>query len=426
MLTRVCSFCSSARWVYFGIALMSLAALACQEDPVRVEPPDTDKPPEPFVEYRTWRAPQPIDGVPDVFGRVSPHPLSLSTSAIDELHLLMNIPADSMLPHNRYRLGYLHYDGVQWRRKAEVDGYGLFAPLTGIATAPGRVHFFWAGITADRQQEWIDNRRLFATDLFHCVWSGAVCSEPVSLSSTVHEWISFSEPVQDGQGRIHLITDTGPEVFHLILEAQGQLLSKNRIGFQSQPSLLVQGDTLHFVYMSGPLPGTGGANDLYYEAYHEGAWTEPVVIFHDVDKDANHPRLVIDENGLFHLVFYVTDAGGPSTQYMHSEDRGRTWTEPELLHRFSYLPFRAPKLGIDGHGILHVTWSHLGSLRSDSASVGIESYYAARRDGQWSAARRLFPELEPKSEAHLVVDANNIVHVIVLALDKNIYHARFE
>ena len=361
MFSRLGFFESATPWVCFGIAVMSLIALSCQESsPVgseQPEPPDE----KPFIEYRSWTPPERIEVVPDDYGRSELLPTSLSAIGDDGLLLLIRTNADSLTPPARLRLGYLQYDGSQWTLKAEVDGYGWFTPSTSVATASNRVHLFWGGITPDRQQDWM-SRDVFSSDLFHCFWNGATCSTPTSISTIApsDRSLQFAEAVQDRHGQIHLIVDLDGVTYHHILDAQGQLTSKTPLGIQSHPRIFIQGDTLHFVYMDGP-QGRGGANDLYYQAYHDGAWAVPVVSFHDVGKDGHHPTLAIDAEGVYHLAFYAHDPSGPvTTMYTHSEDGGRTWAAPEALFTNEYYFFRPPQLFVDGHGILHMSWSHVG------------------------------------------------------------------
>lgn len=425
ILSCVCSFALSVRWFCYGIVVMSLLAFSCQEDPVSVESPDPEKP---FIEYRAWTQPERIEGIPDDYGLSEMLPTSLSTSGNDDLHLLIRNNADGFVPPERLRLGYLLYDGTQWALQTEIDGYGWFTPSTSVAVAPNRAHLFWGGIMPERQQEWL-TRSVFSSDLFHCLWNGTTCTTPTSLSSIApsDHSLRFAEAMQDHHGQIHLIADLDGVVHHHVLDAQGQLISKTPLAVHSYPRILTHGDTLHYVYMDSPQERGTGQNDLYYQAYHDGVWTEPVVTFHDEDNDGHHPALAIDAEGGYHLAFYAHDPSGPvTTMYTHSENEGQTWAVPEALFTNRNFFFRAPQLVIDGHGILHLTGSHVGATLSDGISTGLDSYYAARREGQWSEVQRLYPEYEPISEAHLVVDGNDVVHVVFRTLDRNIYHVRFE
>lgn len=155
-------------------------------------------------------------------------------------------------------------------------------------------------------------------------------------------------------------------------------------------------------------------------------WSPRVTAFHDATKAGHHPTLAIGADGVYHLVFYAHNASGSyTTMYAASKDRGQTWSAPAALFTNELVVIGPPKLSFDAHSILHLMWTHLGGILSDS-SVGFDSYYAPLRNGEWSAVQRLFPDYEQVAAARMVVDANNVVHVLLLALDGGIYHARFE
>lgn len=415
------------------LALVSLTASSCQEtSPVNVES-FTEKPSPgevPFVEHRSWTQPRPIEVIPEVAQRIPPYPTALSTSGSGQLHLVTSIPADTLLPHERFYLGYFFYDGARWIHRTDIQGYGLFIPATVLGTTSATAHLFWTGITPDLQQDWLDHK-VFTSHLYYCYWNGEECSSPTIISDTVpsisHPAIILGRPMADQSGQIHLVADVGYNTFHFVFSPEGQFLNKTRIGSISQPHILMQADTLHLVYMDASRV-RGVANDLYYQAYRNGAWSEPVVLFHDVDALGHHPSLAIDSKGVYHLAFYSQDRhnGYITTMYTYSMNQGRSWSDPDPVYVHRSLFFRAPQLAVDSHDILHLIWSHGGGLLSDSLSFGIDNFYASRQNGSWSKAQRLYPELEPKSNVYMVIDANDVVHLVFAALDKNIYHVTFE
>ena len=415
----------------FGLLLFGCA----ETPPVEVETPGEEPPPveeTPFVEYRSWSRPQAIEAIPLPLGRLAANPNAFVADHEGNLLLLVQVPVDSLLPPQRLRLGYLRYDGARWSLEGEVEGDGWFLPASIIAD-DGVVQFFWGGVPPERRQDWLD-RKVHATDLFHCTWRSGACSTPTSLATVApfDRRLSFPEAVRDTRGNVHLVVDLGGTITkHYTVDAGGAPLREEVVGLHSEMRLLAEGDTLHMIYMAAPIRGTGGANDLFYQAFRDGVWSRPVVVYHDVDRLAQWPALALDAEGTLHSVFHSdgSTSGSKTLMYTFSKDRGRTWAAAEAVFTYPNSFFKPPIMAFDEHNVLHVTWSHLGSIRSDSLGFNFDFFYAARREGRWSEAQPLFPEFERISPPMTAIDENETVHLVFKALDAGkeiVYHAKFE
>ncbi|WP_456430043.1 hypothetical protein [Rhodocaloribacter sp.] len=346
--------------------------------------------------------------------------------------MLAQIQADTLFYPERFRMLYLQYDGARWSLEGAVEGDGWFLPASLVAE-DGAVRFFWAGIPPERRQDWLE-RKVRATDLFHCTWRSGACSTPTSLATVApfDRRLSFPEVVRDSRGNVHLVVDLGGTITkHYTVDAGDAPVREEVLGLQSEMRLLAEGDTLHMIYMGAPIRGTGGANDLFYQAFRDGVWSRPVVVYHDVDRFAQKPALALDAEGTLHSVFQSdgSTSGSNTLMYTFSKDRGRTWAAAEAVFTYPNSFFKPPIMAFDGYGVLHVTWSHLGSIRSDSLGFNFDFFYAARREGQWSEAQPLFPELERISPPWTAIDENETVHLVFTVLDAGkeiVYHAKFE
>ncbi|WP_456430041.1 hypothetical protein [Rhodocaloribacter sp.] len=419
-------------FLWLGVGLLSLVAAACRE----AQPVEQDFPPEdpplveetPFVEFRSWTAPRRIEVAPDP-GPYHLYPHSLSTEGLDGLHLLFSFPVDTLHPSQKLRLGYLRYDGNEWSLQGEIDGDGWLHPAPHIVDGAGELHVFFGGVLPEERAAWLE-RTIFSPHLFYCRWNATGCTAPTVLVSqpAVAYKIAFGDtsPVLDSRGRIQIIVEKIDFDEILTLDPGGTLLSRSRVE-GGDHHLLVAGDTLHRVYVAASKV-LGVANDLYYTYRLQGGWAEAVTIFHDVSRRGFLPVLAIDPAGVFHVVYYADgfERGTFTVEYTRSDDRGLTWSRPEVLGTIHGPFYRAPKLLADRYGVLHVFWNQVLLERLSNGGFGVKNSYRALREGVWEPPRFVFPGFELQIEAKAVLDGRGVVHVIFLALDGHIYHATFE
>ena len=405
-----------------------LCCVGCKESDIVGINPDNERPKEtvPFNEFRSWGSPEIIEEVPDVRPNRA-QPTSLSASGYNELNLLVRIPSDTLNSYTNIKIAYLRFDGTDWKLSANIEGWGWLFPSASITSVSMKTHFFWAGVTREQQQEWI-NRTISSTTLFHCVFEDGTCSNPIPIVSVnpggTH--LRFYSLGKDDRERIHTVVDIDGLSNHVILNDQGNVIEQNVLGTQTYPHIRLEQDTLHFVYMSGSSI-RGRSNDLYYQSYIDGKWSQPVTTFTHPNRDGHFPTITIDGKGRYHHAFYTLEPDGTvHVMYNYSLDKGKTWSPPESIYT-NYLSFaRSPKMEVDIYGVLHLTWSHFGRVLSDSSTVGIESYYASRNDSSWSQVKLLYSELESISDAQMAVTQKGVVHIVQIGLDKKIYHGRFE
>ncbi len=377
---------------------------------------DLEPEPGPIEDLRAWSLPQRIEVISfDMLTTNSPK--SISVSDEQDIHLLLTTAADTLEVHDLFRMAYLHYDGTTWTHQTDIDGFGIFKPAASISTPDGRLHFFWAGVAPEHRQSPATAR---VTDLFHCVWDGIACSQPVSLfAGGVLQFFYLDQAVLDHTGTIHVVFRYHGRMYHLMMLPGGST-TVTWIEGTAYPSLRRHGEALYLVWVSFPT-SDGGSNDVYYRAYRDGAWTPVRNIFHDVQRSAHVPALAIDHDGTHHLVFHAEIGNGPQVDllYMVSHDEGATWSAPSVLYSTTSFFSDPPVLVVDAYNVVHLRFSHWGSLPL------IDNFYMTLRAGEWSERVVLFPGHPSRTPAFMTVDGSNRVHVIWKSQDA-LYHARFE
>lgn len=339
--------------------------------------------------------------------------------------MIVRVPPDTVNIFDGTQLTYLHYNGSEWTVRDQFEGDGWFDPSAALAVSRTKTHLLWVGIPASKKMEWRE-RAVISSDLYYCLYQQGRCSEPVSLNAADNDVrrVDFRNAVIDQNGLVHLILDIWGVNYHYILDEQGQIRENQVVGYFTEAKLKVHNDTLHMVYMDAPERGQG-ANDLFYKYYADGTWSERVRTYHDIDQQGNHPVLEIDNEGIYHQVFTAKSREGlVSTMYNFSADRGRTWSEPETITTHPHLG-NANYLAVDRYGVLHAAWSNIGQIRFDD-TADINSYYASRRNGVWSEAIELFPELEAQYRVQMAVSNDGVVHVVLFGIDDRLHHMRFE
>ncbi len=127
------------------------------------------------------------------------------------------------------------------------------------------------------------------------------------------------------------------------------------------------------------------SGNLYYSsAYIESAsnsksWTSPMLIGSQAGPFAYSNLTVADNDHL--LVFYAGQISGTGLYFLHSDDGGRSWSQPLALSTTSQknLSYGAIKALVDDNGSIHIVWSLINEL-----GLGEEVHYArlnAQHDG---------------------------------------------
>ncbi len=397
-----------------SLLVWTFLLIGCEESNPLVPEPE----PEPFVEYRSWSVPERISALPDYGFPVSHRPTSISASG-EQLHLMLSTRADTNQVYDRYNMAYLSFEGGTWTYRGEVADYGVPRSSASIALPDGRVHLFWAAVAEYEQDKFPEE--IDATEVHHCLWEGTTCSVQ-SLFRVMYPveypFIRMSEALLDPAGDVHLMVK-GFWGQHIVINSAGEvdITPIPEVGY---PRIQQFNGQIYFLHVARPPEGFRGSNDLFHRRFINGRWTGPHHIFHDAGKQVHVPAYAIDSQGVHHIVFMVHNTVDTvSLTYMFSRDRGHSWSEPEVIYAQTSTFFRSPTLLVDSYDVLHVVWGHYGNLPE------IDNFYAARQNGVWTEAERLFPEYRSITDAKTTIDEQDQIHV-VWQDERDLYHARFE
>jgi hypothetical protein len=142
-----------------------------------------------------------------------------------------------------------------------------------------------------------------------------------------------------------------------------------------------------------------------------GGWTQPARV-HVHPAGASHaPQVAWGADGTLHAVWLEADPDEllpAHLLYAHSRN-GVAWSAPrELGTEAPGHVYYAPRLAVDGRGVLHLTFSRFRESVADP-----RHFHLTLRDGRWSAAREILPELGAvDSEVETTVDADGVVHAV--------------
>ena len=336
----------------------------------------------------------------------------------EELHLLLSIPDDSLIPHERQALAYLHFDGQTWTHRTTLHNNGLFLRTSVLADDKGGADLFWAGDPPEALppsptddisllNEW--------TTLFHCKWEGNECKKtPPLFSSKRNRWW-MRESVRDDEGNAHLVFLYNAFIYHLILRGEQAEMQRALLGLY--PRLQYHDKALFLAYVDTPQPPRHGANDLYYRSYRNGTWSDPVLVYHDPERTAHVPTIAIDLNGVHHLAWMVLPGDGEVLLFhATSNNEGLTWSEPEQVFSIRTMFARAPMMAVDGDNTVHLVWGHWHT--PPEAFI----FYASYRDGKWSEPEEPFKEIPITSPPYMALDALDRIHVVWVG-EKAVYHS---
>jgi hypothetical protein len=218
-------------------------------------------------------------------------------------------------------------DKVTWSPPVKLSDDTANVPHPAVAADPwGGVHVFWSQDAYGDQET--------ANLIFYRHWDGKSWSEPLDVMAGP-DWIQydFLYATCDATGTIHLIW--------------------------------AGSDGLH--YSSVPALNAGNVR----------SWQPPQVL---VEANAmGQSRLVVDQKGTLHVVYSMRRAG-TNVMYLHSQDRGLTWSEPvevtELPAGSPQIP-DAVRLEIDSHDGLHLVWTE----NHPPGYVGRYVFYTRSTDG---------------------------------------------
>ena len=177
--------------------------------------------------------------------------------------------------------------------------------------------------------------------------------------------------------------------------------------------------TLHLVWaegISGPLFYSSVA---MADAFSAETWRDPITI----DVDAFVPKMVVDSNGVVHVLYSDFYGEQPGIYYTRTENRGKWWSYPERIDP-DIPPDGAPRwlnFKVDKSDGLHAVWAYV-----DQASAGTGRWvrYARSFDHgvTWSSPFTVDVEDEEEGELRiagpLLAINDRIVHILWAGTEK--------
>jgi hypothetical protein len=242
-------------------------------------------------------------------------------------------------------------------------------------------------------------------------------SEPVLLSTTTdHSW--FADLVVDGQGRVHVVWDSG--IPALGLEEPGMSMTMHAVrevdGTWSEPNDIAVGSDAEVSRPAIALDRLGvlhmvfrPSGDLHYsqvdaeDAHIASAWRSPYLLDHGPPN--YRPDIALDSQGVIHVVWYESVPVNLSEEeifrterathlsdifYRRSTDDGRTWSPPMNLSHTPNVGSGRVQIEIDTQDGIHVTWEEGWDRNAQNDVAGADpvcGMYIHSRDGgqTWSA-----------------------------------------
>lgn len=206
-------------------------------------------------------------------------------------------------------------------------------------------------------------------------------SEPVLLSTnTVHSW--FADVAVDGQGRVHVVWDSGIPPRSL-----------------DDPGLSL---TMYSV------------RDL------DGSWSEPNDIATGDSAELSRPAIALDRAGLLHMAFRPSGIVYYSQANSRDAHSAQAWRYPHRLStsEITYMP----GIAVDSQGIIHVVWcewvpvelSEEEIFRDHRSPYLSDIFYRRSADGgtTWSAPLNLSRTPNVGSgRVQIKIDAQDVIHV---------------
>jgi len=183
-----------------------------------------------------------------------------------------------------------------------------YAPAI-VADPSGKVHVFWG--------ESLEPESVVGNMIMYTYWDGETWSVPNDILISpegieARSW--YPAPAVDADGQIHLVWIGG-----------------------------FAGTTAYY------------SSARADEAMSAAAWSDPVRL----EPGGSSAHIVIDEIGNIHVVLTIPTGLDQGIYYLRSEDRGKTWLEPELIPDSRLDPevfLYNARLAVGGDGTIHVAW----------------------------------------------------------------------
>lgn len=274
-----------------------------------------------------------------------------------------------------------------------IDDYGE-VPQMAVA-ADGTVHVVWA------LSDW--NK----TDIFYTQRSPAGNWSPAQLIVNAEGPYNNSiGMLLDQDGQIHVIWQSGPlqgtqKIMYTVRTAQGVWATPQEIsggfGGYSSSFIMDQNNLLHVFWFDQD----GDVFRLYYRnRSSDGTWSAVQNLFTSAIWEI---QLALTSDNRLNLAFY-TDTG----VYFSQRNTNGTWSAPrEIQKRTGSIANLRLRAGNDQ--TLHLIWTE-GSY--DSTRI----FYTQRKsDGTWLPVYILTDSIDMPRPPQLVLDRNNIAHMIYLA-----------
>ena len=314
----------------------------------------------------------------------------------------------------------------QWseiQRLSSQEGEATEASM--LADSYGYVHAFWA------ETGFFDHDR---SVIRYARFDGETWSDPVTVYAS---WpkvnLAFLTPYVDQAGKVHLTWsegNTGP-LYYTSAHMEEAFSAKKwqepiRIDVEAfVPKMVIDSNgVIHLVYVNF----YGEQKGLYYiRSENRGkAWSYPKWLDPDIPAQAA-PRWLsvkLDSSDGIHLLWgYVDeDAGGLGrwVRYAHSLDRGAGWSNPVTVdaadEEAEELRAAGPVFAVDG-SLVHIIWA--GNEQTE------REYVVSEDSGTtWSDPIRIFGELHGAAGDDMAVDSTGRVHFVgQIRYPMGIYHA---
>jgi hypothetical protein len=268
-------------------------------------------------------------------------------------------------------------------------------------------------------------------------FDGETWSLPIDIIATSKDGtIGFLSPFVDSEGILHLIwteSNTGPIQYskapaHSAGSAQAwsKPISIDASAFWGKLVVDSQG-IMHILYSDfyGEAPGV-----FYIRSANLGnTWSSPLWLDTDIPEDYA-PTIVSfdidDQDGLHALWFYVDPAttNGQWIRYSRTEDGGDTWTLPMTIdiadESEDELRLPYPEFQVEGNEV-HVIWAGDGQTHR-------EHRYSLNRGQSWSPTSRILGDLVGQAlGGGLEFDASERLHYVTqIRYPQGIYHTYWD
>ncbi|MGB8644437.1 MAG: sialidase family protein [Anaerolineae bacterium] len=248
---------------------------------------------------------------------------------------------------------YAQGETIQWSRPVNLSatiGGSISSNL--VADKYGRLHVFWSGgnfaggLPGQSDGQTTTNIPPGNT-LYYRYWNGQAWSKPVDLFFTNGPYYNLPVAATDNTDTIHLVWVAYEGIHYssasLLSSLDARAWRRDTLianGAGDRPSLVAdKNGTLHLVYAAWTDASHAPDGNVYYmtSTDHGNNWSTPLQVS-QIGKGEQtfgyYDRLVIDSNGILHLVW--SEAQGPSyvgrtMMYARSTDHGKSWSAPLRL-----------------------------------------------------------------------------------------------